>query len=211
MEYIAFNDNNVFIDVNFNEHEQVKINERHILYAETLKQLHLPFEKWAYSKTEKQCILIQRNRELELLDSILFEHLDYSKLLNPKQLYLFYVLQLLLGNPLDFNQIGVVRGVKNRLIFPMADFDPEKMEENNFRKNALSHFLAKRMKDKERVSATDEFFILLSEKFKTKLLNALTRYQSETGLIFDKHSIVEKFLDKNRMKQLNAFLQKEMN
>lgn len=207
----ADNKKNIVLDNRFVEHQRIEANPNFVVYNQILKQLHLPAEKWEYDKQQRGSILIEQEPELEELDTILFKGLDYSKLATPLSLYQYYLLQLLLGLGLNYSGIGLIRERKIRFLFLSSSFEVELMEINRFEENILSRFIMRRAKKQELLNAHESFFVLLNEKFRAKLLNALTLYQSETGDVIAKSNLIDTILDPNRLEELRSFSEKHMN
>jgi hypothetical protein len=205
MLHYSDNQNNIVLDQRLTEYVRIEVSPQFIVYNQFLKLLHLPAEKWVYDKECKGKILIEQVGELEEMDQLLFANLDYSKLASPLLIYQYNLLQLLLGNGLNFQGIGVIRERKIRLLFLATDFDLDNMHNASFDANDLSRFIQYRAKKQELLTAHETFFVLLNEKFKDKLLNALMLYQSETGKTVSKSEMMERLLNVKRLQALQDF------
>ena len=207
----ADNKNNIVLDDRVVEHERIAANANFIIYNQLLKQLHLPAEKWAYDKEQKGAILVELEREVEELDAVLFKGLDFSKLASPLRLYQYNLLQLLLGEGLNYSGIGLIRERKTRFLFLKTSFQIENMQTHRFEDNELSRFIIRRAKKRDVLNAHESFFVLLNQKFNEKLLNALMLYQSETGKSISKASLVDSILNPDRLELLRQFSETQMN
>ena len=210
MERLTFNQEAVVLDEQLNEHERINVTPEFIIYNQFLNQLHLPFEKWAYEKEVRGVVLVEKHAEMEELDTFIFKELDYTRLVSPLHLYSYYLLQLFLGNALNFNGIGVLRERKSHFVFLDTAFEISNMIEPNFKLNNLGRFLLKRGRKEELLITHETFFVLLDQKFKSKILNALTLYQSETGVNIDKLNMIDAVLNQRRLEKLKAFSLKQI-
>ena len=120
-------------------------------------------------------------------------------------------MQLLLGRGLNYRGIGMIRERKIRFLFLTTAFDLEEMESSKFEENDLSRFIIRRAKKRELLTAHESFFVLLNEKFRAKLLNALTLYQSETGNVISKTEYLDRILNMDRLNELKQFSAKQIN
>ncbi|NOQ74420.1 MAG: hypothetical protein GQ574_20590 [Crocinitomix sp.] len=211
MLQFADNNNNTVLDQRLCEYLRAKVDPNFIVYNQFLKQLHLPAEKWEYDKKHKGKILIEQEAELEELDALLFKNLDYSKLATPLWIYKYNLLQLLLGNGLNYQGIGMIRERKIRFLFVGTEFNLENRLNVQFEENDLSRFILRRAKKQEILTAHESFFVLINEKFKAKLLNALMLYQSETGNTLSKSHLIESLLNVERLSALQQFSAKLIN
>ncbi len=207
----ADNNKNIVLDNHLSEYLRMTADPNFIIYNQLLKQLHLPAEKWEYDKEEKGKILIALEEEVEEIDAVIFKNLDYSKLASPLRLYQYNLLQLLLGRGLNYRGIGMIRERKIRFLFLTTTFDLEEMESSKFEENDLSRFIIRRAKKRELLTAHESFFVLLNEKFRAKLLNALTLYQSETGNVISKTEYLDRILNMDRLNELKQFSAKQIN
>ncbi len=207
----ADNNKNIVLDNHLSEYVKMTADPNFIIYNQLLKQLHLPAEKWEYDKEEQGKVLIALEEEVEELDAIIFKDLDYSKLASPSRLYQYNLLQLLLGRGLNYRGVGMIRERKIRFLFLTTEFDLEEMENSKFEENDLSRFIIRRAKKRELLTAHESFFVLLNEKFRTKLLNALILYQSETGNAISKTEYLDKILNMDRLNELKQFSAKQIN
>ncbi len=207
----ADNNKNIVLDNHLSEYVKMTADPNFIIYNQLLKQLHLPAEKWEYDKEEQGKVLIALEEEVEELDAIIFKDLDYSKLASPSRLYQYNLLQLLLGRGLNYRGVGMIRERKTRFLFLTTEFDLEEMENSKFEENDLSRFIIRRAKKRELLTAHESFFVLLNEKFRTKLLNALILYQSETGNAISKTEYLDKILNMDRLNELKQFSAKQIN
>ena len=211
MVVLSDNNQNILLDSRLLEYQREEANSNFIIYSQILKQLHLPAEKWEYDKVKGGHILIAQEAGMEELDAVLFKNLDYSKLATPIHLYQYNLLQLLLGRGLNFSGIGLIRERKTRFLFLSTGFDIEAMQLPVFEENDLSRFIMRRAKKQELLTAHESFFVLLNEKFRAKLLNALTLYQSETGKAISKSKLIDSILEPLRLSDLRRFSEKLIN
>jgi hypothetical protein len=211
MLVLSDNNQNIVLDNRLVEYQREKANPNFIIYNQILKQLHLPAEKWEYDKVQHGNVLIAQEAEVEELDAVLFKNLDYSKLASPIRLYQYNLLQLLLGRGLNYSGIGLIRERKMRFLFLSTDFDIEDMQSIRFEENDLSRFILRRAKKQELLTAHESFFVLLNDKFRAKLLNALTLYQSESGNAISKTKLIDSILEPKRLRELRRFSEKLIN
>ncbi|MFT5821715.1 MAG: hypothetical protein ACI8ZM_002969 [Crocinitomix sp.] len=211
MFQFADNQNNIILDQRLTEYVRIEADPNFIVYNQFLKQLHLPAEKWEYHTDHKGEVLVEQADEVEELDAILFKNLDYSKLASPLRIYQYNLLQLLLGNGLNYQGIGIIRERKIRFLFLRTKFDVDNMQNTSFEVNDLSRFILRRAKKQDLLTAHESFFVLLNEKFKAKLLNALMLYQSESGKTISKAQLTEHLLNTERLSALQQFSAKLIN
>jgi hypothetical protein len=118
-------------------------------------------------------------------------------------------LEQLLGNKTAYSDIGLLRLRKNQLVFNLKSFDSAAFEQCRFEQNWLSDYVVKRIAKKDLMQTTDAFFILLNEKFKAKLLNSITYFQSETGMKVNKNEFVEHLFLPDRLEALATFVKRQ--
>ena len=163
-----------------------------------------------YYNGEEGDVLIQEHDELHQLSKIDFERQELSDLASPLRLYTYYLLQQFLGNGSFYGGIGLVPDKKARLVFLNTAFELANMEVPNFSMNNIARLVMKPKFKKELLRVHETFFVLFNPQFKSKLLNALTLYQSETGQEVDKMIWIDHLLDPKRIDQLNIFSIKQI-
>ena len=205
MDAVFSNGSTIVLDDGLNEYERFQASESFVIYAQFLSQLHFPHEKWQYEANRSGHILVERPPELLMLDTVLFKELDYTKLVKPLQLYTYYLLQAFLGNNLVFNGLGLLPERKTRIIYLQMELDLEEMNKKTFKTNDLSRFMLKKASKEDLLHTHETFFVLLDEKFKSKLWNALTLFHAETGKPVEKSRWVDHVLSNDRLAQLKAF------
>lgn len=210
MRILTENRSGVVLDDQLNTYTVQEMTPGFIVYDQFLHQLHLPAEKWEYAHKHQGTALIRKYDELEEVDAVLFKGLDYSNLVFPLQLYTYYLLQELLGNMLNYSGLGILRERKERFIFSHTPFDLHKMIVHKFQVNDISRFIIRRAKKKDLMRTQESFFVRLDEKFKTKLLNSLILFQSETGIQVEKSVLVDRVLNPKRIAALNLFSIKQI-
>ena len=205
IDIITFNGSSVMLDSRLHEYERIAVGANFIIYNQFLNQLHLPSEKWSYDKENKGLALVEKHPELYILDAVLFKEFEYSKVVMPLQLYKYYLLQEFLGNGLNFEGLGIINEKKTRISYLNTDFSLRNWGNDQFQMNDLSRFIIKKAKKEELINAHETFFVLIDDKLKIKLLNALTFYQAETGLKVGKIELVDRLFDTERLAKLKAF------
>ena len=205
MRIFAYNGSDTWLNDDFKEFENRKIDENFIVYNQFLKQLHLPYLKWQYSNKDKENIQIETLPELEQMDFIVLKQLEYAKLVAPMRLFTYYLLQQYIGNNLNYSSLGIVRGAKNRLLFLDSDINYSEMAKGLFYANDLSRFLFKKANKKDLLITQESFFVLINKNFELKLLNALTQFQSKTGVEINKKELIKTVLNADRLTKFKAF------
>jgi hypothetical protein len=199
VNHFISNNKGIVLDENLQEYELVNVDPTFVIYHQFLNQLHLPNQKWTYSKLEVGRILIEFPDKMEILDIILFKSLDLKTCVTPIQLYTYALLQTYFGNKAVFEGIGIIRDRKNHFIFLNQAIDSSFTEQTNFETRNFHLMLLKHLRKDELVNAYESFFVLLDQKFEEKLMNALTIYQTETGHVIAKQDWIQKFLDHERL------------
>ncbi|MDA7804182.1 hypothetical protein N8987_06365 [Crocinitomix sp.] len=210
MSFFTRNNENILLNEALIEIEQIKASPEFVIYHQCLNQLHLPTQKWVYSSQKKGWLEIVRLYELLELDKVFFKSLEYSKLINPIQLYSYYLLQQFLGKLDRYQGIGLLSKSKGDFVFLNTGSSFEISAASKFERNDLSRWILRRGKSSELKVAHDSFFILLDQKFKEKLLISLTLYQSETSESIDKTKLIDSVLDTERLERLRLFSMKEI-
>lgn len=205
MKIIARNNDGIFLDSSLNEYSALEATPGLVVYQYLLSQFHLPRLDWDYDKSNPGTVLVEIHEEAEVMDSVLFDLLDYSNIAFPMKLFTFYLLGQLTGNS-GWNQIGLVRGKKDNFIFFPSDMNTENLKNTQFELNKLGRFMLRKAKKDELKRAADSFFILLDSRLEERILNGLIQFHSETGIKADKGSYVDALFLTSRIKKLASFI-----
>ncbi len=204
MNHFISNNKGIVLDENLQEYELVKVDPTLVIYHQFLNQLHLPNQKWNYSKQEAGYILVEFPDQMEVLDSILFKSLDLKACVTPIQLYTYSLLQAYFGNKGVFDGIGIIRDRKNHFIFLNQPIERDFKEHEVVETSNFNLILLKHLRKEELINAYESFFVLLDHKFEDKLMNALTMYQTETGHVIAKQDWIQRFMDYRRLDALRT-------
>lgn len=210
MNHFISNNKGIVLDENLLEYELVKVDPTLVIYHQFLNQLHLPNQKWTYSKQDPGAILVEFPDQMEILDAILFKSLDLKTCVTPIQLYTYSLLQSYFGNKEVFDGIGIIRDRKNHFIFLNQAINSSFTEQTNFETDNFHLILLKHLRKDELLNAYESFFVLLDQKFEDKLMNALTMYQTETGHVIAKQDWIQKFMDYKRLDALRTSTKRQL-
>jgi hypothetical protein len=199
VNHFISNNKGIVLDENLLEYELVAVDPTLVIYHQFLNQLHLPYQKWTYSKQEVGRILIEFPDKMEILDAILFKSLDLKTCVTPIQLYTYSLLQAYFGTKEIFDGIGIIRDRKNHFIFLNQSIAFDFKETKQFEATNFNLILMKHLRKDDLLNAYESFFVLLDQKFEEKLMNALTMYQTETGHVIAKQEWIQKFMDYERL------------
>jgi hypothetical protein len=210
VNHFISNNKGIVLDENLLEYELVKVDPTLVIYHQFLNQLHLPNQKWTYSKQDPGAILVEFPDQMEILDAILFKSLDLKTCVTPIQLYTYSLLQSYFGNKEVFDGIGIIRDRKNHFIFLNQAINSSFTEQTNFETDNFHLILLKHLRKDELLNAYESFFVLLDQKFEDKLMNALTMYQTETGHVIAKQDWIQKFMDYKRLDALRTSTKRQL-
>ena len=205
MKWFAHNKKNIWLDDQLEAYECVNLTPEYVVYDLFLHQLHLPTDVWKYGPNQNGNGFVKQTNEMELMDKIRFGDLDYTKLVSPVRLYTYYLIQQYFGIKSFFSGIGLIYERKTRFVFLNRGIVLEEMEGMKFSQNDLSYWMLKKARFKDLKAAHESFFVLLDDKFKAKILNALILFQSETGIEVEKGQLIDTVLNPQRLKALKEF------
>jgi hypothetical protein len=210
VNHFISNNKGIVLDENLQEYEFVKVDPTLVIYHQFLNQLHLPNQKWNYSKQDPGAILVEFPDQMEVLDSILFKSLDLKTCVTPIQLYTYSLLQAYFANKEVFDGIGIIRDRKTHFIFLNQIIPSNFKDQQNFETAHFHLTLLKHLRKDELLNAYESFFVLLDQKFEDKLMNALTMYQTETGHVISKQDWIQKFMDYKRLDALKISAKRQL-
>lgn len=210
MKILANNGKQIVLDEQLNEYTAQSVTPNFVIYQQFLNLLHLPAEKWEYSKTNKGKVFIQETPEMEELNRVDFRRYEISDFALPLRLYTYFLLQSFLGNGEHFGGVGLLPGKKMRMVFLDTHFSHEKMGESSFEMNQIGRLTLKPARKKDLLNVHEAFFVLMNKKIKPRLMNALILYQTETGQDLNKLRLLEPLLDQSRLDRLNVFSIKQI-
>lgn len=210
MQFIADNHEGVFLSSDLKEYRRIDADLTYVVYFELLEQLKLPCQSLAYNKHDSNALFLTSLPEVEELDSYSFMEIEFNSTISPLGLFTYYILEQLLGNKTRYADIGLLRLRKNQLVFSLKPFDIKQFNQPNFERNWLADYVLRNCAKKDLQHTIDTFFILLNEKFKSKLLNAITYFQSKTGIQVNKNDFVATLFAPERLTALETFVNEKL-
>jgi|GEM_PF-2937114 len=206
MDVLARRTDGLLLNEALQTFEPVVADPSYIIYHQFLIQLHLPCEKWDYSRDETSIIHLQIPEEMEQMDRLTLKHMDVKQFVYPARLFTYFLLQNYLGKGNNFSGIGLFHKRKSHLIFLSECADFNSFGTGDFWMDDFGRFTLKFLKKSDLQNAFESFFVLIDRKFESKLQLVLTQYASSTGHMIEKSLWLNRALNMDRLAALNQYI-----
>lgn len=206
MKVLARRTNGLLLSDAMQTYELMHADPSYVIYHHFLTQLHLPCEKWEYSKANTSTIYLQIPDDMEEMDRLTLKFMDVKQFVYPARLFTYFLLQNYLGKPNHFSGVGLFHKRKSHLLFLWNNLDFNSFGTGDFWMDDFGRYTLKSLKRSDLQNAFESFFVLIDRKFETKLQLALTQYASSTGHSIDKSFWLNRALNTDRLLALQQFI-----